>query len=189
MTSAADEQRRAQERLDPLLPQERVEHVGVIDVLDDDRSPLGGDLAREAETHRDARPALHGLLEPARCARDELVGRLVEQKERCSVAPERLPDAGEQLVEQLVELEVCQCGIRDRLDAPELILVSPPRDVHFVGSPSENCQGTAYDGGARLPAGPAVAARYLPIGCSGRADAPMVGAAASTSPAASSMYR
>ena len=138
--SAADEQRRAQERLDPLLPQERIEHIGVIDVLDDDRSPLGGDLAREAETHRDACPAFHGLLEPARCARDELVGRLVEQKERCSVAPKRLADAGEQLVEQLVELEVCQCGIRDRLDAPELILVSPPRDVHFVGSPSENCQ-------------------------------------------------
>ena len=111
---------------------------GVIDVLDRDRPPFGSDLAREAEAHRDARPALHGLLEPMRGARDELVGRLVEQKERRGVALERVADADEQLVEQVVELEVRQCGIRDRLDAPELILV--PRDVHFVGPPSENCR-------------------------------------------------
>ena len=91
--AAADEQRRAQERLDPLLPQDRVEHVGVIDVLDDDRSPLGGDLPREAEPYGDARPALDGLLEPARSPRHELVRRLVEQEERCGVAPERVADA------------------------------------------------------------------------------------------------
>ena len=161
--AAADEQRRAQKRLDPLLPQDRVEHVGVIDILDDDRSPFGGDLPCKAEPHGDARPALDGLLEPARSPRHELVGLLVEQKERCSVALQRVADANKQLVEQFVELEVCQCGIRDRLDAPELILVSPPRDVHFVRSPSEKREGTAYDGGARLPAGPP--------GCTHRAGA------------------
>ena len=65
--------------------------------------------------------------------RDELVGRFVEQKERGRVAPEHVADADEQLVEELVELEVRKRGIRHRLDAPELILVSPPRDVHVVG--------------------------------------------------------
>ena len=94
-------------------------------------------LPGEAAAHGDARPALHGLLEPARCARDELVRRLVEQKERSGVAPERVADADEQLVEQLVELEVREGGIRDRLDAPELILLPPPRDVHHAGSLGE----------------------------------------------------
>ncbi len=102
--AAADEQRRAQERLDSLLAEDRVEHIRVIDVFDDNRAPLGGDPPREAEPEGDARPALDGFLEPARSPRHELVGRFVEQKERCGVAPQRVADADEQLVEQLVEL-------------------------------------------------------------------------------------
>ena len=124
-----DQQRRAQERFDPLLAQDWVEHVRVVDVLDDHRPPLGGDLAREADAHGDACAALHGLLKAACRTGDELVGPFVEQKERCRVAAERIADSDEQLVQELVQLEVRKCGIRDGLDAPELILLPPLPDL------------------------------------------------------------
>ena len=45
---ALDHQGHADERLDAPFPQDGVEHVGVVDVLDDDRRDLGGDPARRS---------------------------------------------------------------------------------------------------------------------------------------------
>jgi hypothetical protein len=95
----------------------------VVDVLDRDRPLLGRDLAREPAPERDARPDLDLLLEAARRAGDELVGLLVEQQEGDGVALERLADPEQELGEQVVEVEVRERRVRDRLDAPEVVVV------------------------------------------------------------------
>ena len=62
---AADEERHPQERLDPLLAQDRVEHVGVVDVLDDYRMSIRRDPAGETLPDRDANTLFHLLLDPS----------------------------------------------------------------------------------------------------------------------------
>ena len=89
ITSPLDEQRHAEQRLDALLAQDRVEDVGVVDVGEDDRPALGRDPAGEAAAERDPDALLDLLLDPSRRAGDELVRRLVEQQERARVAVER----------------------------------------------------------------------------------------------------
>ena len=68
-----DHERDAEHRLDALLAQERVEDVGVVDVVEDHGPLLGGDPAREAAAHRDADALLYLFLDAERGARDELV--------------------------------------------------------------------------------------------------------------------
>jgi hypothetical protein len=118
--AAAREQRHAEERLDPLLAQDRVQHVGVVDVLDHDRRPLSGDAAGEAATHRDPHPALDLLLDPLRRARHELASRLVEHQERGRVGLEDVADPEEQLVEERIQRQV-----RERRIGDEQELVQP----------------------------------------------------------------
>src|SRR5919202_79796 len=67
---AAHGQRNPEQRLDPLLAQDRVEDVRAVDVVDHDRGRLRGDPAGEAPAERDADAALHLLLDPLRRAGD-----------------------------------------------------------------------------------------------------------------------
>ena len=62
-----------------------IEHVCVIDVIEDHRLPLRRDAAREASADRNTHAALHLLLDPDRCPRDELVRLLVEQQDSARV--------------------------------------------------------------------------------------------------------
>ena len=82
---------------------------------------LRGDPAGEAAADRDPDALLDLLLDPDRRARDELVRLLVEQQDRARVDLEDLAGADEQRGEQLVELEMRQRGIRDRLQPREPI--------------------------------------------------------------------
>ena len=116
-----DDERDAEHRLDPLLPQDRVEDVRVVDVVEDHRPLLGGDPAREAAADRDADALLHLFLDPERGARDELVRVLVEQEDRARVDLEDLAGALEQRGEELVEPQVCERGVGDRLQPPDML--------------------------------------------------------------------
>jgi hypothetical protein len=102
----ADEQRHAQERLDPLLAQDRVEDVRVVDVAENDRALLGGHAAGEATPDGDADALLDLLLDADGRARDELVRLLVEQQHRAGVGVQQLAHAHEQRRQQLLEVEV-----------------------------------------------------------------------------------
>ena len=46
---------------------------------------------------------------------DELFGVVVEHEDRAGVCPERVTDAHEELAEKLLELEVCEGDVGDRL--------------------------------------------------------------------------
>jgi hypothetical protein len=116
---ALGDQRRAQQRPDTLVAEDRVEDVGVVDVLDHDGYAFRGDPACEAAADRNADALLDLLLEPLGGARDELRPLRVEEQHRAGVGPERVADARQQLGEQLVEREVCERRVRDRLELPK----------------------------------------------------------------------
>jgi uncharacterized protein YndB with AHSA1/START domain len=113
--ATAYEERGAEKRLDSLLAENRVQDVRVIDVLDGERPPLGGDPAGEAAADRDPRAPLDLLLDSLRRARDELVRALVEQEDGARVGSEDLLDPVEQLVEEVLEREVRERRVRDAL--------------------------------------------------------------------------
>ena len=139
--AAGDEQRHAEHRLDPLLAQDRVEHVGVIDVVEDHRLPVRRDAAREATADRDPNTPLDLLLDPDRCPRDELVRLLVQQQDSARVDTEDLAGAKKERRQESVELQVRERRIRERLelsqtvgvlDAIPLRQIVTARTVHSV---------------------------------------------------------
>jgi hypothetical protein len=125
---AADEEGDAEHGLDALLAQDRVEDVGLVDVVEDDGAAFGGDASGEAASERDARAGLDLLLEPGRCARDELAPLRVEQEHRARVGPEQDADTQEQLPEQRVEVEVRERRVGDVLELPQSIGVGDLRE-------------------------------------------------------------
>ena len=122
--AAAHEQRHAEQRLDPFLPQDRVEHVRVVDVVEDHRPRVAGDASREAAPERDAHALLDLLLDPDRRARDELLRLLVEQQDRARVAADHLPGPAEQRVEQVLELEVPERGVGQGLEPAQALRIA-----------------------------------------------------------------
>lgn len=123
-----DDERDAEEGLDALLAQDRIEDVGVVDVVEDDGSALGGDAAGEAAPERDADTALHLLLEPDRSARHELLPLLVEEEHRSRVAIEQVADAREQRPEQILEVEMGERRVGEGLQPAQ-----PLRVLHGRG--------------------------------------------------------
>ena len=115
------DERHAEHRLDALLPQDRVEDVRMVDVVEDHRALLGGDPAGEAAAHRDSDALLDLLLDAERRPRDELVRALVEQQDRAGVHLEDRASALEQRGEQVVEAQVGQRGVSYRLQPPDVL--------------------------------------------------------------------
>jgi hypothetical protein len=89
--------------------------VCVIDVVEDHRPLLGGDPARKASADGDADALLDLLLDAERCPRDELVRFLVDEEDRAGVDLEDLLGAFEQRAEQLVETQMRERGVGNRL--------------------------------------------------------------------------
>ena len=95
--AAFDEEGDAEEGADPLLAEDRVEDVAVVDVGDDDRAAFGGDASGEAAADGDADALFDLFLDALRRPRVEHRRGLVEQEERRRVGVEDLRDALEQL--------------------------------------------------------------------------------------------
>ena len=117
----AHDQRHAEEGLDAFLEQDRVEHVVVVDVGEEDRSALGCDASGEAAADGDAHALLDLFLDSDGGARDELVGGLVEQQDGAGVDVEDRVDPLEQLGEQLFELEMRERCVGDGLEARQVV--------------------------------------------------------------------
>ena len=116
---AADEQWHPEQRPDALLAQDRVEHVGVVDLFEDHGPLLRGDAAGEALAEGDPHPLADLLLDAPGGGRDQVLARRVQQEHRGGVDVEQLTDPVEEFVEQLVDVELCQPGVGHRLQAPE----------------------------------------------------------------------
>jgi hypothetical protein len=111
----------AEQRLDSLLPQDRVEHRPVADVVEDQRPLLGGDAAGEPRADRNPDALLYLLLDAERSARDQLVRVLVEQQDRAGVDIEDLARPPEQRAEQIVQAQVRERGVGDGLQPPDVL--------------------------------------------------------------------
>jgi hypothetical protein len=119
---AMDEQRDARQRLDALLPEDRVEHVSVIDPIQDDRLPLGGDAARETPADRNQDTLADLLLQAAGRRGDQLATRAVQQQHRGSIGVQDLPHPVQQRGEKIIGAQMGQCRIGNRPDVPQLVL-------------------------------------------------------------------
>jgi hypothetical protein len=110
------EQRDAEHRFDAFRAQERVQHVRVVDVIEDDGPPVCGHASRKPAAERDANALLDLFFDPHRRPSNQLIRRRVEQQHRARVDAERLARAQEERRQERVELEVRECGIRQRLE-------------------------------------------------------------------------
>ena len=118
---AVDEQWHADEEVDSLFQQDRIEYVAVIDVIQDDRSRLRGDAAREAPANGDADALRDFFLQPARGGGDEVTRGAVKQEHRGGVGIQDLLHPAQQFDEEIIGAEVGQRRIRNRPDVAELV--------------------------------------------------------------------
>ena len=119
---AASDQRYAYQGADPLRQQDRVQHGGVVNTIEDHRLVPGGDPPSEPPADRDPHALAHLLLQPGRRRGDQLPRGEVQQQHRGGVGSEDRPGALEQLREQLTIIKPGQGGIGDGLDVAEPVL-------------------------------------------------------------------
>ncbi len=117
---AVEQERHAEHRLDALLAQDRIEDVGVVDVVEHHGLAVGGDPAGEAAPDRDAHALLDLLLDPDRRARHQLLGLLVVEQHGARVDLEDVASPDEERGQQLFELQVAQGDVGQRLQPAQL---------------------------------------------------------------------
>ena len=120
--AALHEERDAEQRLDALLAQDRVEDVGVVDVGDGDRAALGGDPPGEAAADRDADALLDLFLDALGGARVQRVA--LQQQESHRVDLQDLGDPVHQLLQEVLLGEEGERGVGDPLQRVEDLAVA-----------------------------------------------------------------
>ena len=79
------DQRHAEQCFNAFLEQDRIEHVLVVDMGEEDRSALRGDATGEAAADGDAHALLDLFFDSDGGPRDELVARFVEEQDGAGV--------------------------------------------------------------------------------------------------------
>ena len=114
-------QRHAQQRPDAGLAQERLERLDAGDRRDHRRLARRGDPSGEPLAERDAEALLDGLrVAVGRLDHQRVAGR-VEQADRRALDLEDVGDLGEQLAQQVVERQVAQRDVGDRLELADRV--------------------------------------------------------------------
>ncbi len=114
-----DDQRHAEQRLDPDLPEDRVDDVGPADVADEDRRAIGGDAPGEPATDRDADAAIDLLLQTLGGPGEELRALLVGQEHSDGVDIEDLLDPLEDGVQKRLERQLGERRIAEAVEVRE----------------------------------------------------------------------
>jgi hypothetical protein len=112
-----DLQRNAEQRFDPLLAQDRIEDVCVIDVVENHGATLCRYPACESAPERDAHATLDLLLEADCRSRHEFTGFLIEQQHSTGIGIEHLARAQQERGKQLLEIQRRQRRVGERLQA------------------------------------------------------------------------
>ena len=129
---ALEEDRDAEERADSLLPQDRVQDVGVVDVRDEDWPPLRGHAPREATPERNPHTGLDLLLQSLGHPGHQVPA--VQQQNGGGVGPEDRAHADEELAQQLLERQACERRIGNGFEpADGFFRRHPGRRPFFLG--------------------------------------------------------
>ncbi len=126
-----DDQRHPEQRVNPLLAQDRIHDVGVIDVGDEDRHSFLGDPSCEALADGDANALLHFLFDPLGRSGHQLPGLTVEQQDRRGVDGKQITDAHQELVEQPIELQLGEGRIAQPVEVTDLLGRGGDRLIHL----------------------------------------------------------
>jgi hypothetical protein len=113
------DERYAEHRLDPLVQEDRIEQVRVVDAVEDDGAALRGDPTRKAASDRDTNGLLHFFLDSDGRSGHELPAIVVQEQHCAGVDAEDLFRSLEQGREQVVELEVGERGLGQSLQPPQ----------------------------------------------------------------------
>ena len=116
---ALDHQRHPEQRLQPALNEQRIDELGALGVRDEDGRAGGRHPAGEALADGDPHAGLDLFLEPARPRGDQLLARVVEQQRHRRVGAHHRAEAVEQVLQQPVEIEVGEGGLRDHLEVAQ----------------------------------------------------------------------
>ena len=111
----ATHQRDAEHHLDALFPQDRIRDRRRVDLIEAHRHSCCCDTA--GEPHSDGHPhsLTNFILDPTRGSRHECVALFVEQQHGSRVDIEDLAYASKQLDEQIIEIELRERAVRQRL--------------------------------------------------------------------------
>ena len=94
----------------------------MIDVIQDDRPPLGGDAARETPADRDPDALADFLLQAAGRGGDQLTARVVQQQHRGGIGIQDLLHPAQQRGEKFIGAQMGQRRIGNRPDVPQPVL-------------------------------------------------------------------
>jgi hypothetical protein len=108
----------------------------VIDVVQHDGMPIGRDPAGEPFAEGDANTSFDLFFDALRRSSYKVLTGVVEEKDRGGVCVKRVANADEQFVQQLVEREVRERNVCDRLQAPQALrwIQSPAAHPAHAGS-------------------------------------------------------
>ena len=110
---ALDVDRHAEHRTDAPLSEDRVYDVGVVEILDDDRTSLGGDAASETTGKRYLHALADLLLQSSCGACDEDPAILIEQQHRGGVDFQGAAYALQKLGKHVLQGHVAERGVGD----------------------------------------------------------------------------
>lgn len=123
---------------DPLLPQDRVPHRGLVDLVEDNRDPFCGDPSGEAAAEGHPNALAHLFLQAPGGASEQLLAGLVDEQDGGSVRAEDLENPIEQLLEQVIQVKDRESRVGDGLDPREALLVGRAVVTGRLGHPPGN---------------------------------------------------
>ena len=121
----AAQQRDAEHHLDALLPQDRIRDRRRVDAVQPHGILRCGDTSGEARSERNAHSLANFVLDAARRPRHQFLGLLVEQQHRGRVDIKNLAHAGQQLDEQIIDIEVRERAVGQRPEVRQTLRDRP----------------------------------------------------------------
>jgi hypothetical protein len=118
------QQRNPEQGADPMLRKDRIEHVCLIDPLNDHRLLLCCDATGEPLAHRDADALTDRCFDPPGSGNDKLLGEGINQQHGGCFDPKELPYPVEQLDQKVLDVEVSECRVGDGLELAQPVVVS-----------------------------------------------------------------
>lgn len=136
--------RHAEQHPQAVLPQQRIDHCGLVDLLDLKWLPGLGDAAREALADRHAHSLEDLLVEARGRSRHQLCGAAIHQQDGDGVHSEQFAGAFQQHLEEFVEVEFLERPVRHRVQNTQADRRTPG-PLHHISVPPPANDTTSCD--------------------------------------------